>query len=63
MWALFALLTEYLLETVRASYRPRLNSQPQRTRRHWENFFRLAYLPRVAVLYDPANEQLSVQLL
>ena len=44
-----ALLThrsKYPLEIVRSSYLPRLKSQPQRTRRDWENLFHLAYSGR-----------------
>jgi hypothetical protein len=35
--------SEYLLETFRSSYFPRLNSQPQRTRRKWENLFHVVH--------------------
>ena len=38
--------SEYPLETVRSSYLPRLKSQPQLTRRDWENLFHLDYTAR-----------------
>ena len=34
------------IETVHISYLPRLNSQPQRTRRDWENLFHVEYTAR-----------------
>ena len=44
-----ALLTQrskHPIETVCVSYFPRPNSQPQRTRRGWENLFQLEYIVR-----------------
>jgi len=43
---------EYLLETVRISYLPRLKSQPQRTRRDWENLFTSTTLIRRAGIVE-----------
>ena len=41
--ALLVQRSEHLIEIVRSSYLPRLNSQPQRARRDWENLFQLEY--------------------
>jgi hypothetical protein len=44
--------SEYPLETVRISYLPRLNSQPQRTRRDWENLFHVEYNARTGCIVE-----------
>ena len=44
--ALLVYRSKNLLETVRTSYLPRLNSQPQRTCRDWKNLFHLEYTGR-----------------
>ena len=43
---LLAHRSKNLLKTSRISYLPRLNSQPQRARRDWENLFHIEYTAR-----------------
>ena len=50
--ALLAHRSKNLLEIVRSSYLPRLKSQPQRTRRDWENLFHLAYIARIGRIVE-----------
>ena len=50
--ALLVQRSEYLLEIVRISYLPRLNSQPQRTRRDWEILFHLEYTGRIGRIVE-----------
>jgi hypothetical protein len=50
--ALLAYRSEHILETVGSSYLPRLNSQPQRTRRDWEILFYLAYTAPIARIVE-----------
>src|SRR4029450_9679505 len=44
--ALLAHRSRNSIEIIRSSYLPRLNSQPQRTRRDWENLFHVEYTVR-----------------
>ena len=50
--ALVTQRSEDSLETVRISYLPRPNSQPQRARRDRENFFHLAYIGRIGRMVE-----------
>ncbi len=50
--ALLAQRSKYLIEIVCTSYLPRLKSQPQRTRRRWENLFHLEYTGRIGRIVE-----------
>ena len=50
--ALLIQRSEYPLEIVRSSYLPRLNSQPQRTRRDWEILFHLECTARIGRIVE-----------
>ena len=50
--ALLAHGSEYLIEIIRSSYLPRLKSQPQRTRRDWENLFHVEYTGRIGRIVE-----------
>ena len=50
--ALLIQRSEYLLEIVRTSYLPRLNSQFQRTCRGWENLFHVEYIGRIGRIVE-----------
>jgi hypothetical protein len=50
--ALLAQRSKNPLETVRISYLPRTNSQPQRARRDWEIRFQFDYIVRIILFVE-----------
>ena len=50
--ALLAYRSKNLIEIGRCSYLPRLKSQPERTRRDWENLFHVVYTGRIGRIVE-----------